>query len=82
VLNFAAVHRFEQGFARGEMPVKGADAHAGGPRDCFEAGFRATSAENRFRCLKDPLAIPQSIDALLSRALHRLPHPNVQSQQA
>jgi len=34
-LDFAAIHRFEQGFARGEMAIEGADAHTGGSRDGF-----------------------------------------------
>ncbi len=49
LLHFAAVHRFEQGFARGEMPVEGADADTGRSRDGFEAGLGTTGAENLWR---------------------------------
>ena len=66
LLHFAAIHCFEQGFARGEMPVEGADADAGRPRDGFEAGLRTTGTENLFCGLKHTLAVPNRIGARLS----------------
>ncbi len=66
VLHFAAIYCFEQGFARGEMPVKRADAHAGGQCDSFEAGVRATFTKHNFCRLQDTLAVPHGIGARLS----------------
>jgi hypothetical protein len=77
-LYFAAVHRFEQGFARGEMPVKRADTHSGSLRDGFEASLWTASTEDHFCRLEDPLAIPNSIGAWLSRAF--LGPPNADRQ--
>ena len=74
LLHLAAVHRLEQRFARGEMPVKRADAHAGGARDRFEACVRAAGAENRLCRLEHTLAIADGIDARLSHALVRQTH--------
>jgi hypothetical protein len=78
LLHLAAVHRFEQGFARWEMPVEGADAHTGGARDGFEAGLRTAGAENRLCRLEDALAIPSGISARLSCPLFQLLQPTVQ----
>ena len=76
LLHFAAVHRFEQGFAGGEMPVEGADAHTGCARDGLEAGLGTTGAENLFCRLKHALAVPNRIGARLSRPFLRRPHAN------
>jgi hypothetical protein len=67
MVDFAAVHCFEQGFARGEMPLEGADADAGGARDSLKARFGAAGAENRFGCLEHQLTVPHGIGAGLAR---------------
>jgi hypothetical protein len=71
VLHFAAIHCFEQGFARGEMPIKRADADTSGSCDSFEAGIRATGAEHGFCRVKDAFAVPNGVDARLSRRFIR-----------
>ena len=74
LLHFAAVHRLEQGFARGEMPVESADAHIGGASDGFEAGLRTAGTEDDFCSLQNTLAIPNGIGARFSRSFLCLPH--------
>ena len=72
LLHLAAVHRLEQGLARREMAVKRADADAGGLRDGFEAGIRATGAEHDFRSFENTFAVPHGVGARLSCRLLRL----------
>ena len=80
MLHFAAIHRFEQGFARGEMPVERADADAGGSRDGFEARIRTAGAEHRFCRLEHALAVANRIGARLSHAFSRSFMPSVESR--
>ncbi len=74
LLHFATVHRFEQGFARGEMPVEGADADPGSSGYGFEARLRTPGTENRFGGLKHALAVPNRVGARLSRPIFQLHH--------
>ena len=67
LLHLAAVHRFEQGFARGEVPVKRADATPAA-RATASRPVRAAGAENRLCRLEHTLAIANGIGVRLSRS--------------
>jgi len=55
LLHFAAVHRFEQCFARGKMPIEACRMPTpAAARDGFEAGFWPTGTEHSFLLPQEP----------------------------
>ena len=71
LLHLASIDRLEQGLARGEVAVEGADANPGASRHRFEARIPAAGAEDRFRRLQHALAVAHRVDAGLARRLYR-----------
>ena len=66
LLDFVAVNRLKQGFARWKMAVERADTDSRRSRDGFEARFRTTGAEHGSCRFEQAIAVPLRVGARLS----------------